>query len=147
MSSSARDANLIVVATTQNQWTKSQATINLLELAASDGNQTAFDGYARELRATSLPSWLGANYLLYLGEGLRRFGRAEAAEAALTEAVAFSSANQIHQVMFQAEDALAALRSDARVTANRPDAWVAPTSNDVVLVARALTELREAAVV
>jgi len=146
MSSSARDANLIVAATTQNQLTRSQATINLLELAAGDGNQSAFDGYASELRSSPLPSWLVAHYLLYLGEGMRRFGRMEAAEAALTEAVSFSSANQIHQVMFQAEDALAALRSDARVSDHRTAAKAPALSDDVVLVARALTELREAAV-
>lgn len=146
MQDPARDAYLVIAATSQNQWVVWQATINLLELASIDNQEIAFNRYAAELRVAALEPYLRAHYFLYLGEGLARFCRFDEADAALSEAVAFSSANQIHQVLFQAEEAHATIQTANRKISSAPEQPAAPVSNDVVRVARAITQLREAAI-
>ena len=109
----ARDAHLILAATAQSKLVRGSATVNLMELASLDGMKDAFDSYARELAASPLGPWIRAHYLLFLGEGLTRFGQFETADEALNEAVSFAEANEIHQVSFKAQAALCRLRSCA----------------------------------
>jgi hypothetical protein len=80
-----------------------------------------------------------------LGEGLQRFGRQDAAIEVLEEAVQFAESNQIHQISFKAQTALVNVRSNPRVQPTfRPSpTWV---PDDVGAVARAISELRKAAV-
>jgi len=121
------------------------ATINLMELASLDDMPEAFDSYARELAQTQLGPWLRAHYLLFLGEGMNRLGRRDAAEEALKEAISFAEANQIHQVSFKGQSALSAMRSAAcpnKAFVARPS-WV---PDEVSSVVRAMSELRKTAV-
>jgi tetratricopeptide (TPR) repeat protein len=141
----ARDTHLVLAATSQSKTVGAQAAINLLELASVDGMTEAFDSYARELAQARLSPWLRAHYLLYLGEGMDRLDRRDAAEDALKEAISFADANQIHQVSFKAQSALSAVRSATRT--NKP--FVAPPTwvpEEVSAVARAMSELRKTAV-
>jgi len=85
-----------------------------MELAGLDGMEEAFDAYANELSTAPLGFWVRSHYLLFLGEGLSRFGRADAAETTLREAISYAEANQVHQVAFKAQSALAAVRSTPR---------------------------------
>src|SRR5256885_4715465 len=80
MRNASRDANLLLVATTQTKFVRWQATINLMELAARDGMEQVFDDYAKELRREPMGVWLKSHFLLFLGEGFETFGRYEAAE-------------------------------------------------------------------
>jgi len=140
----ARDTHLLLTATTQSQQVRATATINLMELASLDGMPEAFDSYARELATFPLAPWLRSHYLLFLGEGMHRLGRHEAAEEALHEAISFADANQIHQVSFQAQSALSAVKNSAPTKAFvPPPAWVPEEVNAVV---RAISELRKTAV-
>jgi tetratricopeptide (TPR) repeat protein len=141
----ARDAHLILAATAQSKLVRGSATVNLMELASLDGMKDAFDSYARELAASPLGPWIRAHYLLFLGEGLTRFGQFETADEALNEAVSFAEANEIHQISFKAQAALSRLRSVERSTTvfTPPPAWV-PT--EVESVVRALSDLRRTAV-
>ena len=137
----ARDAHLLLAATTQSKQVRETATINLMELAALDGIADAFDSYARELSAAHLGPWFRSHYLLFLGEGMHRLGRHEAAEEALQEAISFADGNQIHQVSFRAEAALSAvkaLKPTKEFTA--PPAWI---PEEVGTVVRAISELRK----
>lgn len=147
MRDSARDAHLIVAATSQAKRARWQATINLLELASLDGMKETFESYASELRDEPMGPWLRSHYLVILGEGLARFGRFDEAEQALREAETFASTNQIHRVAFQADSALAALasadRSAKRLRATEVPAF-SPTE-ETRFVAHSLTQLREAA--
>jgi tetratricopeptide (TPR) repeat protein len=140
----ARDAHLVLAATSQSKFVRWSAILNLMELASLDGMSEAFDGYARELARAPLGPWLRSHYLLFLGEGMRRFGRIEAALEALQEAVQYAEENQIHQIAFKAQDALVQARSvPASVPVFiAPPAWVA---GNVDAVARAMSDLREAA--
>jgi len=140
----ARDSYLILAATSQSSVARAQAAINLMELAALDGMPEAFDAYARELAQARLGPWHRAHYLLYLGEGMNRFGRRDASEEALKEAISFADANQIHQVSFKAQSSLSEVRSAARP--NKP--FVAtPTwmPEEVSAVVRAMSDLRKTA--
>ncbi|HVS61571.1 MAG TPA: hypothetical protein VHE82_12850 [Gemmatimonadaceae bacterium] len=143
MNDAARDSHLILANTAQLKWVRWQATINLMELASQDGMQPAFDSYAAELRRAPMGPWLKSHFLLFLGEGLERFGRYEAAEQALSEAIEYTSANQIHSVTFRAEEALAAVRSKSRKAAKAPVFTQVP--DEVLAAAHAVSELRKAA--
>ncbi|MFN2604380.1 MAG: tetratricopeptide repeat protein [Gemmatimonadaceae bacterium] len=139
----ARDAHLILATTSQNQWVRWQATINLLELASREGMERAFDDYAAELRQSRLSPTHKAYFLLFLGEGLARFGRYESAQEVLLEAVAFASANQLNQIAFEADKALVLLNS-ARQT-HKPLSAPLTHSHDLGFVLDGLSNLREAA--
>ncbi len=141
----ARDAHLILTATAQNKLVRGSAAVNLMELSSLDGKEEAFNTYARELATAPLGPWLRSHYLLFLGEGLTRFGREDAATEALREAIAFAEANEIHQVSFKAQTALAAIRSaDRRTTTFTPAPGWMP--GEVGSVVEAIAELRKAAV-
>jgi tetratricopeptide (TPR) repeat protein len=143
MTEAARDSLLLLTATAQTKWVRWQATINLMELASHDGNEEAFDSYASELRTAPMGPWLKAHYLLFLGQGLEQFGRFDAATEVLTEAVDYSSANQIHSIMFKADDALVAVRSSKRTHAQTVVFDNVP--QEVLAAAHAISELRKAA--
>jgi tetratricopeptide (TPR) repeat protein len=140
----ARDSYLILAATSQSSVARAQATINLMELAALDGMPEAFDAYARELAQARLGPWHRAHYLLYLGEGMNRFGRRDASEEALKEAISFADANQIHQVSFKAQSSLSEVRSAARPSKSfvATPTWV---PEEVSAVVRAMSDLRKTA--
>jgi tetratricopeptide (TPR) repeat protein len=141
----ARDAHLVLTATAQTKFVRWLATVNLMELASFDGMEDAFDGYARELARAPMGAWIRSHYLLFLGEGLSRFGRQDTAIEALEEAQRFAEMNQIHQIAFKAQDALALVRSTPRAVPSftPPPAWL---PDDVGTVVRAISELRKAAV-
>jgi tetratricopeptide (TPR) repeat protein len=143
MRDASRDAHLILAATAQTKWVRWQATINLMELAALDEMEEAFDAYASELRQAPIGTWLRSHFLLFLGEGLERFGRYEAAEQAIEEAISYAGANQIHSVTFRAEEVLGAVRTKSRKSAPAPVFTGVP--EEVLAAAHAISELRKAA--
>jgi tetratricopeptide (TPR) repeat protein len=143
---SARDAYLILEATSQVQWVRWQATVNLMELAGREGMEKAFDDYASDLSRSNLSPMHKAYFLLFRGEGLAAFGRQDGAEETLRAASEFATANEFHQIAFDAEKALMMLRTHR----TRGEAYVpAPTSPvlteiDLTDVVAGLTHLREA---
>jgi tetratricopeptide (TPR) repeat protein len=138
----SRDANLLLVATTQAKAIRWQAMINLMELAARDNIEPAFDDYAGELRREPMGPWLKSHFLLFLGEGLKTFGRYEAAEQALSEAKDFAEQNQVFAVSFKADEALRAVRSKARSQVSART--FGDVSHDVLAAAHEISELRKA---
>jgi tetratricopeptide (TPR) repeat protein len=139
---SARDAHLVLTATAQTKLVRWTATLNLMELASIDGMEEAFQSYAHELAAAPLGAWVRSHYLLFLGEGLARFGHQVEAREALQEAASFADSNQIHQAAFKAHAALAALRSAREVVT----AFPTPTTrvpDDIGTVVRAISDLRK----
>jgi len=141
----ARDTYLVLVSTAQSQLVRWSATLNLMELAGLDSMEGVFDQYARDLAKTPLGPWLRSHYLLFLGEGLDRLGREDAAIEALNEAVRFAEVNQIHQIAFKADSVLCVIRSKPRVAAPfvASPSWV---PDDVGTVVRAISDLRKAVV-
>lgn len=140
--SAARDAYLILAATAQEQYTRWVAQINLMELAALDAQQTVFEEHRRELSTAILPASLSAYYFYYVAQGYRLFDRERAAVAALSRAVEIASANQLNQVLIQAEQALEEIRT-SRPPVRPKQAQEPPQS--AVPVAAAIREMRELA--
>src|SRR5439155_23641388 len=103
INTAARDAYLILAATAQSKLVRWSATLNLMELSGLEGDEEAFDGYARELAREPLNAWVRSHYLLFLGEGFARFGRSEAAEDARREASTFDEANEVQQIAVTAQ--------------------------------------------
>jgi hypothetical protein len=139
----------VLAATSQTQLVRWTATINLMELASVDGMEEAFDSYAGQLATAKCGTWVRSHFLLFLGEGLERLNRFDAAEKTLEEAVAFAGLNQIHEIEFRAQAALSALRSAARSRVSSTSSFVAPPTwvpEDVASVVQAISDLRKAAV-
>lgn len=146
MYEAARDSYLIVAVASQSQWVRWQATLNLLELAAIDGQEQAFDDYARQLDNAALDARLRAYYLLFLGIGQESFGRVNEAKISLENAREFSAQNQLHQIEHDAVVAIAELKSGRFLPVQhsiRPSAEIVP--GRVLEIAAALGGAREAA--
>jgi tetratricopeptide (TPR) repeat protein len=145
MHDAARDSHLILAATAQAKFTRWSATLNLMELASLDGMEDAFDNYSHELARAPMGAWVKSHYLLFLGEGLHRFGREDAAMGALEEAVRFAESNEIHQIAFKAQAVLVRVRSTPRtMPVFTPPPALVP--EDVNAVVRAISDLRRATV-
>jgi tetratricopeptide (TPR) repeat protein len=146
MLQAARDAHLILASTSQFQWVRWQAAINLMELASREGSEDAFYSYATQLAEAKLSGSHKAYFLLFRGEGLALFGKHEAAEEDLRAAVSFAASNQFHQVAFEAEAALSKLKTSRTETRREKFAPVPATwSEDLSHVVAGLSHLREAA--
>ncbi len=141
----ARDAHLIASVTSRSAVVRSSATLNLMELAAVDGMEEAFDGYARALAEMQLEVRHRAYYLLFLGQGQMRFGRSETAAETLESARKFASINRIENVVIDAEAAIAGLNHPAASPppAKSPSGDTLPESTR--RIASELTEMRELA--
>jgi hypothetical protein len=139
--SAARDANLLVIATAQDQYMRWVAMINLLELASLDRIEPVFEQYRRELAEAALPPTLRAYYFYYLGQGYRLFDKPDLACGALERAVEIATTNGLNQVLFQAEESLEAARRGGTVRVpetqqTAPETWA---------VARKIRGMRELA--
>lgn len=145
MRDAARDTHLILASTAQLKWVRWQATINLMELASYDEMQDAFNSYAAELRKVPLGPWLKSHFLLFLGEGLGRFERYEAAEQAFEETIAYAGANQIHSVTFKAEAEIVEARARSRRVRTAPVFDSIPA--EVLAAAHSISELRKASLI
>lgn len=142
----ARDAQLLISLTSRYQWVRWQATLNLMELAAQDQVESAFDSYAKELKHAALDPRLRSYFLLYYGQGAIGFGRMDEGRISIREAQEFASRNHIHQVAHEAAAALVeSERGSLRGSAPRPlTAGAIP--REVFEVAEAICRLRETAV-
>jgi len=137
--SAARDANLVLAATAQEQYTRWVATINLLEMAAVDRMEPAFEQYRRELDDAALPATLSAHYHYYLAVGYQMFGREEDSRVEFERAMAIASANNMNQVVINAEKGLESLRSRTAAPSSKSPGT---PSEGVVRVAEAIGEMR-----
>ena len=137
----ARDSYLVVSATSRQQWVRWQATLNLMELAAIDGMEAAFDAYAKQLKNAALDPRLRSYFLLYYGRGALTFGREAEGLASIREAQEFAAEHKIHQVAHEAAQAL--------VSGSRATPAVAPVVTElpgyVHEVAEAMSQRRDLA--
>lgn len=139
--SAARDANLVLAATAQEHYTRWVATINLLEMAAVDRIEPAFEQYKRELQRADLPATLSAQYHYHLALGYQMFDRLEDARVEFERAIAIASANRFNQMLINAERGLESLRCGEAAPSPKPTS-IEP-SRAVVDVASAIHEMRE----
>jgi len=134
----ARDASLILIATTQEPYVRGAALINLMDMAAKDRTEPLFEQYRRQLATEELPPRLAGYYHYYAGLGAWQFGRIETARMEYGRAVEISSRHGLAQLGFEVEDAIAKLRTPPP----GPDPVREPPTKTMV-VARALGRMRE----
>lgn len=134
----ARDAQLILVATTQDPLVRGAALVNLMELAGLDRMEPLFEQYRRQLAAESLPPRLAGYYHYFAGRGAWQFGRVETARLEYGRALELASTHGLAQLGFEVEEALRELNAvpDDPRPASEPTVKTAP-------VARALGRMRE----
>lgn len=102
MRDTARDGYSIVAMTSPHQWVRWQATLNLMELAIQEGDESSFDGYVGQMKSASLDPKLHAYYLYFTALGSMRFHR-ENAQALFDDARQFAEAHQLNQIAFEIE--------------------------------------------
>jgi tetratricopeptide (TPR) repeat protein len=141
----SRDANLVLAATAQENYTRWVAMLNLLEGAALDRKETVFEQYRRALADENLPSALRVDFEYYLGAGYRLFGHDARAETWLSRAVATASSIQANEMLIKAEQLLSEMRSGRHTTVKSTDTPVANPSRQVTEVAEAIHEMRSLA--
>ena len=104
--SAARDAYLILAATGQEQYQRWTATLNLMELAAADGEELLFEQYRRSVDLRSLPPKQEVLYWLQAGVGYGYLGKHDEARAFLERALSIAEEYELNKMSFEAEEAL-----------------------------------------
>lgn len=135
----ARDASLILIATTQEPYVRGAALINLMDMAAKDRTEPLYEQYRRQLATEQLPPRLAGYYHYYAGWGAWQFGRIETARMEYGCAIEISTRNGLTQLRFEVEEAIAKLRTP-------PPAGPYPVHEPpakTLVVARALGKMRE----
>jgi len=112
--SAARDAYLILAATAQEQYERWLATLNLMEVAAADGEELLFEQYRRSVDVQVLPPQLEVLYWLQGGTSYEALGHFDEARAFLEKALSFAEQNEFYNFVFQADSALRSLGSAER---------------------------------
>jgi hypothetical protein len=108
-------------------------------MAAVDRMEPAFEQYRRELNDAALPATLSAHFHYYLAVGYQMFGREEDSRAEFERAIAIASANNMNQVVINAEKGLESLQSCAVVPSHVTHETPSP---EVARVADAISEMR-----
>jgi tetratricopeptide (TPR) repeat protein len=138
--SAARDAQLIISATTQDSYVRWTSLINLMELAAGDRVQPAFEQYRSALVAERLPPRLAGYFHYYSAGGAHAFGDASSARDEYRRALGIATRAGLGPL---ARDAAAALRA-LEVEAAPPDAPPARDPTPATAgIAGALARMRE----
>jgi tetratricopeptide (TPR) repeat protein len=135
----AYDAYLVAYRTAPEPTQRSNAGLNLMQLAAMRDREVVFERYRQELMI-ALPAPQEAVYYQLVGEGLHRFGRDEAAREALTRAVALATRYQLNQIRLESEALLTEI-----VLGKRPKPAFVETQTPPLVrpVVRALQDMRE----
>jgi tetratricopeptide (TPR) repeat protein len=142
LNDAARDAYLVLVVTTQEQYVRWLAELNLMELAAAQGMGLPFDKYRRDLESTDFPPELRVTYLLHVGRGYHSLGAPETGIPYLEEAVSVASSHRLNQLLFECESALANAR---RRAVRRVDSVSETLEIDLRSVVEGLQNMRELA--
>jgi tetratricopeptide (TPR) repeat protein len=101
----ARDTLLLGLASTTEEYSRWTSLINLMELASLDGQESAFEGYRRELEGAPLTPFIRATYLLHVGQAFARANRPDEAERALADAIGLAEQHQFNRILFAVEAA------------------------------------------
>jgi tetratricopeptide (TPR) repeat protein len=142
--SAARDAFLVLTATSQDQYVRWSATIHLMLIAAEGGIGPVFERFRLDLTSEQLPPALRAEFELGAGRGYLALSDFEAASSWLERAGATANASGLYQLAFEADSDLVDAKAQ-RIRAERA-ASVSEFAEDTNEVAEALRSMRESLV-
>jgi len=132
----ARDATLLVAATTQDRGARLTALVNLMELAHQDGRELVFEQYRRDLAREELSPYLRVVYLETCAEGFLAFGRTNEARDATLHMLDVAERLGLNEFVLKAE---VLLRDAAAPIA---PTTVEPPSLQAATIAGAITRMR-----
>jgi hypothetical protein len=135
----ARDALVILEATTASDLLRSNARVNMLALAARSGDEDLFRNAQGRLAGTQLTAEAEVNYLIESARGLRRFGEPEEAQELLVRARDLAAMQNLNRSVFEAEEMLA----DRQVEDERTNSGILIEDSDSAAVVE--QELRKLA--
>jgi len=134
---SARDAYVILAATAQEQYQRWIATLNLMEIAAADGEELLFEQYRRSIDVGALPPQQEVLYWLQAGVGYGYLGNYAEGRVFIARALSIAEDHELNRMAFEAEQALRDLDRERRVVERQAgSAYV--LAGDVEEVAEAL---------
>lgn len=140
--SAARDAYLIIEATTQEEYLRWSASINLMEIAARDGSTPLFERYRRSLMSLPFPPSMEAQFHLQTAESYEALAQPEAAIVAAERARVVAQRYELNQVLFAAEQLTARVRSGTSSATRAPEA---PIPETLRTIASSIREMRRVA--
>lgn len=138
--SAARDAFSILVATSQEQYLRWSASIQLLGIAAEDGAGPVFEKIRQELTGETLPPALRAEFEFNTGRGYLALGHYDEATSWLESATATANANGMYQMAFEADAELVNARTARRRAAQQEPFELATETREVAEAIRAMRE-------
>jgi tetratricopeptide (TPR) repeat protein len=138
--SAARDAYMVIAATSQEQYLRWAATIQLLAISADDGMGPMFEHHRRELADVALPPALSTDFQMQAGRGYRILGQPDAARNWLTAAIATAQEHGFNQFVFESEAELRMLEQPVSRSVI-PEKMPSLAISDI---AEAIREMREA---
>jgi tetratricopeptide (TPR) repeat protein len=137
----ARRAFEVLFDTALWQETKWAAAINLLEIAARDGEWAAFQSWRSQIAAVALPPELAAQNAVIAGDGYRRFRRTAQAIESYEAAIALAAGAGLQEYVERAESGREAVQEvPARMTA--PGTSLPSTLSDVMTAVTARSAVR-----
>jgi hypothetical protein len=139
-----RDVFLILAATSREQSQRWVSTINLMEVAAEDGQRSHFERYQQQLAGAALPPHLRAEFELHVGRGYRLFDEPGLAREWLARALGTAVSHSLNRLVFTVEEAIAA--SSKLPNKRTPTLPAANMQGAVEQIAEQLRMLRERAV-
>jgi tetratricopeptide (TPR) repeat protein len=135
--SAARDAYLILAATAQEQYQRWMATLNLMEIAAVDGEEILFEQYRRSIDLRTLPPRLEVFYWMQAGVGYGYLGQYEQGRSFIQRALAVAEGYELYKMAHEAEEALRHLaRQEAGAKRENTQYDVVPEIEEVANVLR-----------
>jgi hypothetical protein len=110
-----------------------------MDIASRQGAEPLFDRYRREFMGDDLTPFLQVRYLITVGSGYCQLGRPEAGVLYLEQAVVLAATNGFNQLLFEAEEALAAAEKPIQRVSPTPRT---PVPTEVEGIAEAIRDMR-----
>ncbi|MES2176244.1 MAG: tetratricopeptide repeat protein [Gemmatimonadota bacterium] len=140
----ARDAFLILAFTAEENVLRSACMINLMELAAADGNRVEFDDYRRRLTGADLSPAFRTQFELHAGRSYQMLGERDEADPWIVRALERACTHEFNQLIFACENAIAVTST---LTDQRAPAPASVVPNDIESIVADLRSLRELALI
>jgi hypothetical protein len=111
----ARDALMILEATTTTELARVAARVNMVIIAARAGDESSFEGARARLEGLELTAEIEVNYLIESARGFRRFGEMTTAQELLERARELALAHSMNRSVFEVDEMLASVELPAEL--------------------------------
>lgn len=128
----ARDALLVLEATTTLETVRSNAQVNLLALAARSDDRASFEKLRERLDGRELLPETSVNYLIESARGHWRFGQPDLATVLLERARGLAKAHGLNRSLFESENMLLEMATELHYVSNQTAADIRDPAAHVI---------------